>query len=263
MILLNAKNITDYIDYLISECSLTLSVHFSKDAFATLPTALCDSLLPYNSHNNPYCMAIKRNFHKQCICSQRELYKTCKPYHPICRTCFAGVSEYIYPVSRSGSVIGFIAVSGYRSEDSDSSLSEFLKASDLPENLCNSVIPPLAIMLEKLFSESFSPHDEYNLILQYINEYYSILSLPELAEYFHRSKSHISHMFKSRTGKSLSAYCNDLKLRDAAKLLETTDLSVTEIALDTGFGDSSYFISVFKKSFGKTPLQYRMSYRKT
>lgn len=259
---MDIKNITDYIDYLKSECYLSLSIHFSKDAFATLPVQFCAELLPYNSHNNPYCMAIKRNFHKQCIFSQRELYKTCKPYSAICRTCFAGVSEYIYPVSRSSTVIGFIAVSGYRSESSKYDLAEHLKSSDIPLKLCNSVIPPLAIMLEKLFSENFSPHDEYNLILQYVNEYYSVLTLSELAEYFHRSKSHISHMFKTRTGKSLSRYCNDLKLRDAARLLETTDLSVTRIALDVGFGDTSYFISAFKKAFRKTPLQYRLFNRK-
>ena len=52
-------------------------------------------------------------------------------------------------------------------------------------------------------------------------------------------------------------YCNNLKLSDAKKLLLETDASVTEIALDVGFNDAAYFINLFRKSYGITPLQYR------
>ena len=57
---MNINHITDYIDYLKNKCNLSVSVHFSKGAFATLPNEICLRLLPYNSHNNPYCLAVKR-----------------------------------------------------------------------------------------------------------------------------------------------------------------------------------------------------------
>ena len=64
-------------------------------------------------------------------------------------------------------------------------------------------------------------------------------------------------MFKSSSGMTIRAYANLLKLEDAKKLLSETDLSITEIALDTGFNDVSYFIKLFKKQFGISPLKYR------
>ena len=56
---------------------------------------------------------------------------------------------------------------------------------------------------------------------------------------------------------SLRAYLNKLRLRDSAILLTETDLPVTEVALDSGFNDTSYFIYLFKKEFGVSPLKYR------
>ena len=261
---MNIKNITDYIDYLKHGLSLSVSVHFSKKAFAALPHPLCVALLSYNSHDNPYCTAVKKTSHEKCIHSQHMLYDKCSPDCGFCRTCFAGVSEYIHPVYHNGISIGIIAVSGYRSVKASGELAKYLSASEIPKELCNSVIPPLAAMLERLFSDfAAEPHDEHNLILQYINEYYTILTLEDIAKHFHRSKSHISHNFKARCGKSLSAYCNGLKLRNSAKLLKNTDMSVTQIALDVGFNDTSYFIAQFKKEFKTTPLQYRLSNKKS
>ena len=40
-------------------------------------------------------------------------------------------------------------------------------------------------------------------------------------------------------------------------MLTITEKSVTEIAFDAGFGDVSYFINMFKKKYGVTPLKYR------
>ena len=113
---MKVNNIISYMDYLKKTCALSVSVHFSGEAFATLPNKLCFALQPYNSHNNLYCMAIKKEMHELCIRSQRELRKSSLPEVSFCRTCFAGVSEYIYPVCREGSVIGFVAVSGYLGE---------------------------------------------------------------------------------------------------------------------------------------------------
>ena len=76
-----------------------------------------------------------------------------------------------------------------------------------------------------------------------------------------RSRSYISHMFKSRCGVTIRAYCNRLKLEDAKNLLGKTDLPITEIALNVGFGDVSYFIRLFRERFSMTPLQYRKECR--
>ena len=120
------------------------------------------------------------------------------------------------------------------------------------------MIPPLSCMLERLFYEHRENEtDEYNQILQFLNEYHANISVSHIAEYFGRSVSHISHLFKSKSGISVSEYCNRLRLCDAEKLLRKTNLSVTQIALDVGFCDTSYFIRLFKKRYNQSPLQYR------
>ncbi len=257
------NNIISYIEYLKRSCKLSVSIHFSKEAFATLPNELCLSLLPYNSHNNPYCMAIKRKNHQMCILSQRDLRESALADVSFCRTCFAGVSEYIHPVFRKDKSIGFVAVSGYLGENANSELKLHLKDAAVPKELCDSVIPPLAFMLEKLFLDYIENEtDEYNQILQFLNEYHANISVSQIAAYFGRSVSHISHMFKTKSGISVSEYCNKLRLRDAENLLRKTDLSITQIALDVGFCDTSYFIRLFKKSYNCSPLQYRKKLQK-
>ena len=84
-------------------------------------------------------------------------------------------------------------------------------------------------------------------------------TLTDIARHFGRSKSHVSHLFKSKTGKTVRAYCNELKLFTAQNLLRTTSLSVTEVGLEAGFEDTSYFVRLYREKYGVTPYQYRKS----
>ena len=54
-------------------------------------------------------------------------------------------------------------------------------------------------------------------------------------------------LFKQYTGKTAAAYLNDYRLEKAKSLLLHTDVSVTDIALDVGFNNTSYFIKNFRK----------------
>lgn len=260
------NNVISYLKFLKKDCGLAVSIHFAGVHLQRLPHYVLERLLPYNSHENPYCMAIKNGNHEKCRQSQCDIRKISKSGEGFCHTCYAGVYEYIYPVMGESTVIGFIAVSGYRQADMceralDKKLwNEYLSDAELPEEKCNVIIPPLGLMIEKVFQEFRNESDdEYNMILQFLNEFHSSITLSDLCKHFGRSKSHISHMFKNRSGISLSEYCNDLKLRDAKKLLASTDIPITQIALDSGFSSTSYFIHLFNKKFGISPLKYRKS----
>jgi len=259
------KKITSYLEYLNNNCNLSVSIHFDKSVFDSLPRQIITLLLPYNSHINPYCMVVKAASHSKCLLDQREILKKCKKDESFCRVCHAGVYEYIYPICKNEDITGFAAVSGYRqkipSPDCNINTALWETALDerqIPLDLCNTVIPPLCIMLEQLLTNSSKAEEtEYNLILQFLNEYHANITLSDLSKHFNRSKSHISHLFKSECGMSIRAYCNNLKLEDAKILLKNTDIPITEIALNIGFNDPSYFIYLFRKSFGESPLQYR------
>lgn len=95
-------------------------------------------------------------------------------------------------------------------------------------------------------------------LLAYIQEHYmEKLSLLDLANQFHLSEKYISRYFKEHFQLTFTSYTNHLRLTCARKLLETTKLPITEIALRSGFSNISYFIRLFKNSYGVSPLQYR------
>lgn len=255
--------ITSYIEYLNNDCELSVSVHFDEETYLCLPKKAIEALVKYNSHTNPYCMAVKSEKQHKCIMSQRELIKKCEKGESFLSVCHAGVNEFICPILKDGKAIGFAAVSGYRKETAQDVINKHLwemtlEKKDIPQKLLDSIIPPLCYMLEKLadeFSEGLK--DEYNLILRFLNEYHTNITLDDLCRHFARSKSHISHLFKKSSGMTIRAYANGLKLTDAKKMLRGTDLPITEIAYSVGFNDVSYFIKLFKEEFGISPLKYR------
>ena len=56
---------------------------------------------------------------------------------------------------------------------------------------------------------------------------------------------------------SIGKYINHMKMTTATNFLSTTDLSIEEIAHKVGYNYSGNFSKMFKKTYGKTPLQFR------
>ncbi|MBD3240834.1 MAG: helix-turn-helix domain-containing protein [Chitinivibrionales bacterium] len=63
--------------------------------------------------------------------------------------------------------------------------------------------------------------------------------------------------FKRKTGMSIPAYINHIRIRQAEELLRESALSISEIALTVGYSSSDYFDRQFKKAHGMTPRQFR------
>ena len=93
----------------------------------------------------------------------------------------------------------------------------------------------------------------------YINEYYAgNITLSDLANLVHISESHFSRTFKQKTGESVVAYVNRVRLNHARELLLTSDLSVEEIYCGVGYKSRNLFFKNFKALYGITPNKYRM-----
>ena len=67
----------------------------------------------------------------------------------------------------------------------------------------------------------------------------------------------MARLFKSSVGLTPMAYVKKLRLEKAAELLASTDMNITETAEKCGFDDPNYFARLFKKSFGKTPREFK------
>lgn len=79
----------------------------------------------------------------------------------------------------------------------------------------------------------------------------------EMAKRLGLSYSHMCRLLSDHLGTNYNSLLNSIRMENAKKMLLTTDKSITEIGLDCGFCDSSYFIKMFKKSIGITPKKYR------
>lgn len=113
----------------------------------------------------------------------------------------------------------------------------------------------------------FSPRSESNerlderlstRVMQWIETHYEQkFSLAELAGVLNFSRSYISRAFKQETGGLIQDYLLIRRIRQACEYLREGELPVEAIAEQTGFADTSYFITCFKKLIGDTPLKYR------
>jgi CheY-like chemotaxis protein len=91
------------------------------------------------------------------------------------------------------------------------------------------------------------------------NEFHRDPSLNEMAQVVNLSPSRLRYLFKKELGVAPGHYLRTCRLEGAKELLETTFLSVKEIISRIGVNDQSHFIREFKKCYGLTPAQYRMS----
>jgi AraC family transcriptional regulator of arabinose operon len=82
-------------------------------------------------------------------------------------------------------------------------------------------------------------------------------TVAELAEHVHLSPSRLAHLFKEAVGESPIQMLLRLRLRQAARLLEYSTLSVAEIAAEVGFDSQFYFARQFRVQFALSPTGYR------
>lgn len=272
----NIKNIKNYILFLKRECGLYITLHpHGNEWLITL-----SELMTFNIHDNPYCVYIKTFDHawKHCVERQKKVLNKCRE-GAFCGQCFAGVTEFVYPIKHGNEILGFISVSGYKTENAESYIKKVAQDYLIPmENLkktytclkgeiperewVDTLILPLCDMLELAYTkngeDSCIATNATGNILSYVKRHHTRnITLEDICERFGVSRSYISHSFKKISGKSFREFLTEIRLRDAKSLLEYSELSVTEIALSVGFSDSAYFSKVFQKEVGLSPTVYR------
>jgi hypothetical protein len=69
------SDIVSYLEYINSNCGISVSVHFKNEFLFVFPKEAMNRLMHYNSHRNPYCLAVKKCNHKKCISEQKSIIK--------------------------------------------------------------------------------------------------------------------------------------------------------------------------------------------
>lgn len=95
-------------------------------------------------------------------------------------------------------------------------------------------------------------------MLSFIHENYSKkLNLAEIAQSASVSKRECLRCFQNGIHESPFDYLIGYRIECAKKLLRSTDMPITEIALETGFSNNAYFSKIFRRECGETPRKYR------
>jgi AraC family transcriptional regulator len=87
-------------------------------------------------------------------------------------------------------------------------------------------------------------------------EYWTDLSLADLARKLHCSAAHLSRMFHAATGFRLCEFRQELRLRKGLFLLEESGFEIGDIAVQVGFASHSHFTSAFHRRFGINPSEF-------
>ena len=94
--------------------------------------------------------------------------------------------------------------------------------------------------------------------MKYLNEHYAEkITLTELADKMYVSQWHLSKLLNKQMQKSFSDLLNEIRIREAKKLLKDPSLHVGDVAEKVGFLDLAHFSRVFKKYTGISANEYR------
>lgn len=104
--------------------------------------------------------------------------------------------------------------------------------------------PNLAVTIEKYIQHNYKDPS---------------LCLNKISDEFQISESYFSHMFKEKMGVNFSVYLESIRMDEAARLVRTTDINLSELYIKVGYNNPASFRRAFKKIYGVTPSTMRES----
>jgi len=110
------------------------------------------------------------------------------------------------------------------------------------------------------YDDATHPHPDEHIMQTQLwlqDNYHRQIQARHLAARFDMSLRTFNRRFKNATGTTALEYLRDIRLSQARELLQTSNLSITEIAEKVGYQDPAYFGELFKKHCHTTPRQYR------
>lgn len=139
----------------------------------------------------------------------------------------------------------------------------FDKCAELPFESQRGII--LALIGIAMQNMTLVKQDRYNIstvknMLIFCNSHYSEpITINDVADNLHISRSHAAHVFQNKLNTSFSQYINNKRVGLACDILKNTHMSVTQAAFASGFSSLRTFNRTFAKFKGCTPREYRMT----
>lgn len=268
--------------------------------FIPIDKSLYTALTPYLGHNNPYCIHIKSNKDRYHHCLSmmkkiftKSMYTDGKSFFGIC---YAGVGEYVFPITSSNQVLGAITVGcaalsmeqvkprieramENASDEERHRAFELYENNIVPMTVTSEQIVPAFEFVASYLAQSYhamnssgdslliakkrtNTEEVFKQFLSYVHEHYSEkLNVKTICSELYCSESYINHLVKKRLGVSISTYINKLRIEHAKEFLLNTEDSIISVAAQVGFQDQSYFSRVFMQLMDITPSEFRRRYK--
>ena len=109
---------------------------------------------------------------------------------------------------------------------------------------------------------AFAYYPQLHRLERHLEEHLSEpLSVRQAASICGVSETYFSAFFRDRVGVRFVHWLHVRRVEAAKRLIEGSNVSITDVALETGFGDLRSFERAFKRHVGTTPRQYRARVR--
>ena len=129
------------------------------------------------------------------------------------------------------------------------------------QGYCLTLLAKLMLVL-KLKPNEVGETGVLHQVIRYIDENYTRnINRKDVARAVGYNISYLSMLFSQTMHMGVSEYIRMIRLDNAVYLLITTNATVTEIALNTGFGSLRAFNRVFRNQYGLSPTEYRKNYK--
>lgn len=144
-------------------------------------------------------------------------------------------------------------------------MGECNRADTYSNSCCISWVNLLFSFLLRNYSQTLQFYDrqnntDFSLVLQYIQHNYQTLSLSALAKLFHYSEPHLCTLIKQNTGYTFTELIKRLRLSDAVRFLQNTEMKISEIAEQIGYNSADHFSRVFRSTYQVSPQEYRKTH---
>ena len=273
----------DCIFYKEKLCEVLLDFYRSTGVSVTLYDASEQvvATLPVYSR---YCAHIRGD--KRCVeCCDRSnldhMKEVAKERKILRYTCHAGLMEAILPIMYEDVLIAYLQIGQFRDKEGIYSTPEKLRETaqkygfpeeellhlfdDQPtvsEERLTSLCKILEILIRSFWVDGLIYYNRSMLSIRiehFIDEHLSEnISVSDVCEKFLISKNALYDVFRDELGTTIGRFISEKRLASACRLLHSEpNLNVTEVAARVGFSDYNYFIRLFKKKMGITPLKYR------
>ena len=105
--------------------------------------------------------------------------------------------------------------------------------------------------------------DAYKIKRYIDNNYYRKIKMQEIADELFMSRSHMRDIFFRTFGISPKSYMQDIRMKHATHLMETSNGKISEIARSVGYDDQLLFSKTFRSHYGVSPSQYKTMTERT